>query len=83
MRLLEAIVDANHRAAAGDANASLHPADYADELPVIALTCIDPRLNKLFPSVLGLPEESFIWLRNSGNIIFDPLSSMTRTLAMA
>jgi carbonic anhydrase len=30
-----------------------------------------------------VPEEKFIWLRNSGNIIFDPMSSMTRTLAMA
>jgi carbonic anhydrase len=33
--------------------------------------------------VLGLPEEQFIWLRNAGNIIFDPMSSMTRTLALA
>jgi len=33
--------------------------------------------------VLGLPEEQFIWLRNAGNIIFDPLSSMMRTLALA
>jgi carbonic anhydrase len=33
--------------------------------------------------VLGVPEEKFIWLRNSGNIIFDPMSSMTRTLALA
>jgi len=83
MRLFEAIIEANHRAVAGDQNAGLHPDDFADELPVIALTCIDPRLNKLFPAVLGVPEEKFIWLRNSGNIIFDPLSSMTRTLAMA
>ena len=83
MRLFEAIIDANHRAVAGDNSAGLHPADFADELPVIALTCIDPRLNLLFPEVLGVPEEKFIWLRNSGNIIFDPMSSMTRTLAMA
>jgi hypothetical protein len=26
----EAIVDANHRAAAGDTNAGLHPADFAE-----------------------------------------------------
>jgi len=83
MRLFESIIDANHRAVAGDNSAGLHPADFADELPIIALTCIDPRLNKLFPEVLGVPEEKFIWLRNSGNIIFDPMSSMTRTLAMA
>lgn len=83
MRLFEAILDANHRAVAGDQNAGLHPDDFADELPVVALTCIDTRLNRLFPAVLGVPEEKFIWLRNSGNIIFDPLSSMTRTLALA
>lgn len=83
MRLFEAIIEANHRAIAGDPEAGLHPDDFADELPVIALTCIDARLNKLFPAVLGVPEEKFIWLRNSGNIIFDPMSSMTRTLAMA
>src|ERR1044071_2992018 len=83
MRLFEAILEANHRAVAGDQDAGLHPDDFADELPVIALTCIDPRLNKLFPAVLGVPEDKFIWLRNSGNIIFDPLSSMTRTLATA
>jgi len=83
MRLFKSIIDANHRAVAGDNSAGLHPADFADELPIIALTCIDPRLNKLFPEVLGVPEEKFIWLRNSGNIIFDPMSSMTRTLAMA
>jgi len=83
MRLFEAILEANHRAVAGDAEAGLHPDDFADELPVIALTCIDPRLNPLFPNVLALPADKFIWLRNSGNIIFDPMSSMTRTLAMA
>jgi carbonic anhydrase len=83
MRLFESIIDANHRAVAGDASAGLHPDDFADELPVVALTCIDARLNKLFPAVLGVPEEKFIWLRNSGNIIFDSMSSMTRTLAMA
>ena len=32
---------------------------------------------------LRLPAEQFIWLRNAGNIIFDPMSSMTRTLALA
>ena len=83
MRLFEAIIDANHRAVAGDAEAGLHPADFADELPVIALTCIDPRLNAFFPNALALPAEQFIWLRNAGNIIFDPMSSMTRTLALA
>jgi carbonic anhydrase len=83
MRLFEAIVDANHRAIAGDASAGLHPADFADELPVIALTCIDPRLNALFPNALALPAEQFIWLRNAGNIITGPLSSTLRSLALA
>src|SRR5437763_4861450 len=83
MRLFEAIVDANHRAVAGDAGAGVRPGDFTDELPVIALTCVDPRLNALFPSALGLPGEQFIWLRNAGNIITAPLSSTMRSLAMA
>src|SRR5271154_6391477 len=83
MRLFESIIDANHRAVAGDNSAGLHPADFVDALPVIALTCIDPRLNALFPNVLGLPGEQFIWLRNAGNIITSPLSSTMRSLALA
>src|SRR6266404_3845119 len=83
MRLFEAIIDANHRALAGDQNAGLHPAEFADELPIIALTCIDPRLNPLLPAVLGVPEDQFIWLRNAGNIITGPLSSTMRSLALA
>src|SRR6185436_14286700 len=76
MRLLEAIVDANHRA-------GLHPADFADVLPLVALTCIDVRLNTLLPQVLGVPPEQFIWLRNAGNIITGPSSSTMRSLALA
>ena len=83
MRLFEAILDANHRAVAGDNSAGLHPAEFADELPVIALTCIDPRLNAFFPNALALPAEEFIWLRNAGNIITSPLSSTMRSLALA
>jgi len=83
MRLFEAIIDANHRAVAGDKEAGLHPADFADELPVIALTCVDPRLNAYFPNALALPAEEFIWLRNAGNIITGPLSSTMRSLALA
>src|ERR1017187_575202 len=83
MRLFEAIIDANHRAVAGDNSAGLRPADYESELPVIALTCVDPRLNAIFPNVLGLPGEQFIWLRNAGNIITGPLSSTMRSLAPA
>ncbi len=83
MRLFEAIMDANHRALAGDVNAGLHPADFANALPVAALTCIDARLNPLFPEVLALPKEQFIWLRNAGNIITGPMSSTMRSLALA
>jgi len=83
MRLFESIVDANHRAVAGDASAGLHPADFADELPIVALTCIDPRLNAYFPNALALPAEDFIWLRNAGNIITSALSSTMRSLTLA
>ena len=83
MRLFDAILDANRRAANGDAAAGIRPADFVEELPLVALTCIDPRLNRLMPEVLGVPEDQFIWLRNAGNIIFGTTSSMTRTLALA
>lgn len=83
MRLFEAILDANHRAVAGDASAGLRPADFADELPIVALTCVDPRLNAFFPNVLALPAEDFIWLRNAGNLITSTLSSTMRSLALA
>ena len=83
MRLFEAIIEANHRALAGDQNAGLHPADFLNELPVVALTCIDARLNQLFPQVLGVPPDQFIWLRNAGNIVTGSLSSTMRSLTLA
>src|SRR5216117_2625882 len=83
MRLFEAIMEANHHAVAGDTRAGLDLTDFADSLPLVALTCIDPRLNPLMPNVLGLPEEQFIWLRNAGNIITSPTSSTMRSLALA
>src|SRR6478752_2286370 len=83
MRLFEAIIEANHKAVAGDTTAGLRPAEYADALPIAALTCIDARLNPLIPEVLGIPEEHFIWLRNAGNIITGPQSSTMRSLALA
>jgi carbonic anhydrase len=83
MRLFDAIIEANHRAGRGDKNASIHLNQFAEALPVVALTCIDTRLNRLFPDVLGLPEERFIWLRNAGNIITSPMSSTMRSLALA
>jgi carbonic anhydrase len=83
MRLFEAIIDANHRAIDGDQNAGVRVADFENELPVVALTCIDPRLNALFPNVLGLPGEQFIWLRTAGNIITSTMSSTVRSLSLA
>ncbi|MBI2946794.1 MAG: hypothetical protein HYY23_04050 [Verrucomicrobia bacterium] len=83
MRLFEAIVDANHRALSGDKTAGLRPDEFADALPVVALSCIDPRLNPLIPEVFGVREEHFIWLRNAGNIITGPISSTMRSLALA
>lgn len=83
MCLFEAIMDANQRALAGDKDAGVRPSDFADVLPVVALTCIDPRLNPLIPEVLGIDEKDFIWLRNAGNIITGPLSSTMRSLALA
>ena len=83
MRLFEAILEANHRALAGDPKAGLCPADFAAELPIVALTCIDPRLNRLLPAVMGIPEDQFIELRNAGNIVTGPLSSTMRSLTLA
>jgi carbonic anhydrase len=83
MRLLEAILAANQRKFAGDPNASVAAADFSTALPLGALSCIDARLNRLLPSMLGIAEEQFIWLRNAGNIITSPLSSTTRSLALA
>jgi len=84
MRLFEAILAAHERLAAGRQEFEAPPLDqFASELPIAALTCIDPRLNQLVPDALGLPEEKFIWLRNAGNIITSPLSSTMRSLALA
>lgn len=82
MRLLDAILEANQRTTAGKAP-QLALGDFADSLPLVALTCIDPRLNPLVPEALGVPESHFIWLRNAGNIITGPMSSTLRSLALA
>ncbi|MGH8022982.1 MAG: carbonic anhydrase [Limisphaerales bacterium] len=83
MRLFESIVEANHKAVAGDASAGLHLDEFAKELPIIALTCIDPRLNAFFPNILGIPARDFIWLRNAGNVVTGPLDGAMRSLALA
>src|SRR5216684_1966372 len=82
MRLIEAIVTANHAAVEGRvADAEFHC--YTDSLPLATLTCIDPRLNRLFPGSLGLKDDQFIWLRNAGNVITSPTSSTVRSIAMS
>jgi len=83
MRLFDSIFEINQRRTAGDATAVVPVADFSAALPVAALTCIDPRLNRLLPDMLGLPEEKFIWLRNAGNIVTSPLSSTMRSLSLA
>lgn len=82
MRLLDAILDANRRFAPGT-KVPLAPDQFADGLPLVALSCIDARLNPLVPEALGVPESHFIWLRNAGNIITGPMSSTMRSLALA
>jgi carbonic anhydrase len=83
MRLFEAILSANQRASAGDPGATFQTADFADALPVAALTCIDPRLNSLLPGLLGLGEHDFLWLRNPGNVLTDWQGATMRSLALA
>ncbi len=83
MRLFEAIVDANHRALSGDEQAGLRPHEWAEALPVVVLTCFDPRLHPLMPEVLGVSEPDFIWVTNAGNVVTSPLSSTVRSLALA
>jgi carbonic anhydrase len=83
MRLFEAILEVNQRKVAGDKSATVPVAEHNAELPLAALTCIDARLNHLLPTMLGISEDHFIWLRNAGNIVTGPLSSTMRSLALA
>src|SRR3954469_21737292 len=83
MRLFEAIVAANQRVAGGGSPALLAQEEFSSALPIVALTCIDPRLNRLLPEALGVPEEHFIWLRNAGNIVTSSTSSTMRSIALA
>lgn len=83
MQLFEAILDANHRALAGDERAGLRPDDFAASLPVAVLTCYDPRMHPLMPEVLGVPEADFIWITNAGNVVTGPLGGTAQSLALA
>src|ERR1044071_1569692 len=83
MLLLDALVAWNHQVFRAERAPPLALDPFAESLPLIALTCIDPRLNAFFPKVLGLRDEQFIWLRNAGNVITSPTSSTMRSLALA
>jgi carbonic anhydrase len=83
MVLLEAILAANERATLAGSKPEPLSAGLDDALPLVALTCIDARLNRLLPEMLGVPEEQFVWLRNAGNIITGPMSSTMRSLGLA
>jgi carbonic anhydrase len=67
LRSVEAIVAWNQRYTSGEA-AESEPRlnELKGAFRLIALTCIDPRLNTHLPRVLGLHAEQFIWLRNAG-----------------
>jgi carbonic anhydrase len=83
MALLDAVVAWNHQAVTADGAAPLDLKPFAESLPLVALTCIDPRLNAYFPKALGLRDEQFIWLRNAGNVVTDSVSGLLRSLALA
>lgn len=83
MRLFEAIVKANKESSNPISSVNFDTAQFKESLPIVILTCIDPRLNKLFPNVLGVSDEEFIWLRNAGNIITGSFSSTIRSLSLA
>ncbi len=82
MRLFDSVLAANKAALEGRA-ATVDMRQFPNELPVAALTCIDPRLEPLIPEVLGVNEDLFVWLRNAGNIITSPTSSTVRSMALA
>ena len=83
MALLDAVVAWNHQAVTADGAPPLDLDPFAESLPLVALTCIDPRLNAYFPNALGLRAEQFIWLRNAGNVVTDSASGLLRSLALA
>jgi carbonic anhydrase len=83
MPLIATLVAWNHAATTEQGAEPLDLDVFADSLPLIALTCIDPRLNSILPSAIGLPADQFIWLRNAGNIVTSPDSSTVRSLALA
>ena len=83
MRLLEAILSTN-RDAEGRSSVSLIESEkFKESVPLVILSCIDPRLNHLLPRVVGLPELEFIWLRNAGNVVSESSAGAARSIALA
>lgn len=83
MRLLDAIISANQKAGGRSATEPLELEKFKESVPLVILSCIDPRLNHLLPRVIGLPELEFIWLRNAGNVISDSSTGAARSIALA
>ncbi|NLH71446.1 MAG: hypothetical protein GX456_00155 [Verrucomicrobia bacterium] len=83
MRLFEALLNFNERWLRGDKEARFERAEHADNLPIVALTCVDERLNSLLPSAVGLEAADLILLRTPGNIVGSPLGETARAIALA
>ncbi|HUS37657.1 MAG TPA: carbonic anhydrase [Verrucomicrobiae bacterium] len=83
MRLLEVILSTNRSARGSSAIEPLELDKFKGSVPLVILSCIDPRLNQLLPRVIGLPELEFIWLRNAGNVVADSSSGAARSIALA
>ena len=83
MQLLETILKANHDAIHGSNQGGTEGVLDADALPIVALTCIDARLNPLLPNALGLESSDFVWLRTPGNVISGPDADIVRAIALA
>jgi carbonic anhydrase len=83
MRLLEAIMAGDQNVFGVAADQRLEREEIKDGLPLVVLSCIDPRLNQLIPRLLGLPELDLIWLRNAGNVILESASGAARSIALA
>jgi len=83
MRLFEALLNFNEHWLRGDKEARFERAEHADNLPIVALTCIDQRLNSLLPGALGLEASDLILLRTPGNIVGSPMGETARAIALA
>lgn len=83
MRLFEALLNFNERWVHGDRDVRFERAEHTGNLPIVALTCIDERLNPLLPGALGLESSDLILLRTPGNIVGSPIGETARAIALA